>query len=83
MRRAPEAPSATKARPSSTLACQSVQRTLFSKGLGFRVYGLEIWGFPKIRGTFWGPYQKDYWYFGSLFGFPYLGKLPYVGIYRM
>ena len=37
-----------------------------------------IWEFPKIRGTiFGGPYNKDYNILGSVFGSPYLGKLPY------
>ena len=38
-----------------------------------------IWslGFPKIRGTcFGGPNNEDYSFSGSIFGSPYLGKLP-------
>ena len=43
---------------------------------------LQSRGFPKIRvkGTFLGgPYKKDYSILGSIFGSPYLGKLP-VGL---
>ena len=37
-----------------------------------------IWGFPRIRGTFFGgPYNKDYSRLGSIFGSPHFGKLPY------
>ena len=37
-----------------------------------------IWGFPKIRGTFFGGYyRKDYRMSGSILGSPYFGKLPY------
>ena len=40
----------------------------------------DIWGFPKIRGTFFGgPHNKDYTILGSILGFPCLGKLPYRG----
>ena len=28
----------------------------------------HIWGFPKIRGTFWG--SQGFWYFGTTLGFP-------------
>ena len=28
------------------------------------------WGFPKIRSTFGGPYNKDYSIWGSKFGVP-------------
>ena len=34
-------------------------------------------GFLKILGTFGGPYKKDYGTLGSVFGSPFLGKLPY------
>ena len=38
-----------------------------------------IWGFPKIRGTFFGgPHNKEYSRLGSLLGFPYFGKDPYT-----
>ena len=47
-------------------------------GLGPRFYLQLIWGFPKIRGTlFGGPHNKDYSILGSIWGFPYLGKLPF------
>ena len=36
-----------------------------------------IWGFPKIKGTFWGPNNKDYSILGSILGSPNFGKLPY------
>ena len=37
-----------------------------------------IWGFPKVRGTFFGgPHNKDYSILGSILGSPLLGKLPY------
>ena len=26
----------------------------------------------------WGPYGKDYSILGSILGFPYVGKLPYI-----
>ena len=32
--------------------------------------------FPKIRGTFLGPRNKDYSIWGSILGSPYFGKLP-------
>ena len=32
-----------------------------------------IWGFPEIRGTFWGPYNKDDNLLGSMLGSPFLG----------
>ena len=35
-------------------------------------------GCPKIRVTFLGVYYNDCSILGSIFGFPYLGKLPYV-----
>ena len=38
---------------------------------------LNIWGFPKIRGTILGPNSKDSRIVGSIFGSPYFGKLPY------
>ena len=35
------------------------------------------WGFPKIRGTFFGgPSNKDYSILRSILGPPYLEKLP-------
>ena len=34
---------------------------------------MNIWGFPKISGTSWGPYNKDYSILGSMLRFPYLG----------
>ena len=38
-----------------------------------------IWVFPKIRGTlFGGPHNKDYSILGSILGFTYFGKLPYI-----
>ena len=38
---------------------------------------MQIWGFPKILGTFsLGPYNKDYSSLGSILGPPYFGKLP-------
>ena len=44
-----------------------------------RVVAHNIWGFPKIRGTFLGlPYNKDYSIPGSTLGSPYSGQLPYV-----
>ena len=33
--------------------------------------------FPKIRGTFWGPYNRGYSMLGSILGSPYFGKLPH------
>ena len=43
---------------------------------GFCVYLL---GFPQLRGTFFGgPYKKDYSILGSILGYPYFGKLPYL-----
>ena len=37
-----------------------------------------IWGFPKIRGYFFGgPHNKCYSILGSILGSPYLGKLPH------
>ena len=36
-----------------------------------------MWGFPKIRGTFFGgPHNKDYNILGSILGSTYFGKLP-------
>ena len=36
-----------------------------------------MWGFPKIRGTFFGgSHNKDYSILGSILGSPYFGKLP-------
>ena len=38
-----------------------------------------IWGFPKIRGSFFGgPNNKDYSILGSILGFHYFGKLSYT-----
>ena len=38
--------------------------------------------YPKIRGTVLGvPINKDYSILGSIFGFPYFGKLLYIYIY--
>ena len=38
------------------------------------------WGFPKIRGTFFGgPYNTDYSISGSIWGSPYFGKLAHGG----
>ena len=37
--------------------------------------GLPIWGFPKIRGTILDSIL------GFIFGFPFLGKLPYGPLY--
>ena len=37
-----------------------------------------IWGFPNIRGTFFGgPHNKDYSIWGSTLGSPYFGKQPF------
>ena len=38
---------------------------------------MYVWGFPKIRGTFWGPHKKDYNFLGVYIGVPYFDKLPY------
>ena len=46
---------------------------------------LSIWGFPKIRGTFFGgAHSKDYNILGSILGPPDSGKLPYtyISIYK-
>ena len=41
--------------------------------------GLEGLGFPKIRGTLLGiPIIRTIVFLGSIFGFPYSGKLPYL-----
>ena len=38
-------------------------------------------GFPKIKGTFLGvPIIRFIVFWGSILGFPYLGKLPQVEI---
>ena len=38
---------------------------------------IHKWGFPKIRGTFFGvPHNKDYSILGSILGLPYFGKQP-------
>ena len=43
---------------------------------------ISIWGFPKIRRTFFGgPNIKDYNILGSILRSPYCGKLPYIHIY--
>ena len=35
------------------------------------------WGFPRIRGTFFGgPHNKEYSIWGSILGSPYFGKVP-------
>ena len=34
------------------------------------------WGLPKIRGTIWGPNNKDSSTWGSILASPYFGKLP-------
>ena len=38
---------------------------------------MQIWEFPKIMGTFLGPYNKENSDLGSILGPPYFGKLPY------
>ena len=43
----------------------------------------NMWGFPKIGGTFFGgSHNKDYSILGSILGSPYFGKLPYLCIRR-
>ena len=40
----------------------------------------SIWGIPKIGGyLFGGPNNKDYSILGSILGYLYFGKLPYIG----
>ena len=47
---------------------------------GSPVLSHAIWGFPKIRGTFFGgPYDKDHSILESILGSPNFGKLPNEG----
>ena len=39
--------------------------------------GIRVKGFPKIRGTFWEPYNEDYSILGSKLGSAYFGKVPF------
>ena len=46
---------------------------------GFKLQGVRIWEFPKIRGTlFWAPYNKDPTIWGTTLGSPYFRKLPFT-----
>ena len=41
------------------------------------IYIRNIWGIPKIMGTFFGGPYKGYSILGFILGSPYLGKLPF------
>ena len=55
------------------LGCEALQG-LGVQGVRQAIY--ESWGFPKIRSTFVGSYNKDYTILGSTLRSPYFGKLP-------
>ena len=42
---------------------------------------MQIWGFPKIRGTILGvPIVRTIVFGECILGFPYFGKLPYRAV---
>ena len=45
---------------------------------------IHVREFPQVRGTvLGGPNIKDYSILGSILGFPYLGKVPSVGMRKL